>query len=232
MSRPRFSCPMTKAETVFGWIFLFLQQLLIIPVAWLLEKAGIHLSTAWLNIVFFVMNFLIIAVGMQKFLRTDLRHFGKHFLYCLGIATVGFAVYWAANMLVSIAIVLYWPEFTNANDANLAAMSKECYWVFLACTVFLVPITEEVLFRGILFGSVHKYSPVVAYIFSAMIFSAIHVVPYLGSDGFTLKTALVSMIQYLPPSLCLAWVYEKSGTIFVPALVHCAVNLIGVLAMR
>ena len=232
MSKSRLSCSMTKAETVFGWIFLFLQQLLIIPVALLLELAGIHLSTAWLNIVFFVLNFLIVTIGMQKYLRSNLRHFGKHFGRSLGIATAGFLVYWAVNLVISLAITLYWPDFTNANDANLAGMSGECYWVFFACTVLLVPLTEEVMFRGVLFGSVCKLSPVLAYIFSALIFSAIHIVPYIGSEGFTLTTALISLVQYLPPSLCLAWVYEKSGTIFAPALVHCAVNLIGVLAMR
>lgn len=232
MSKSHLSYSMTRGETVFGWIFLFLQQLLILPVALLLELMGIHLSTAWLNIVFFVLNFIIVAIGMRKYLRSNLRHFGNHFGHCLGIATIGFLVYWAVNLLISIAITLYWPEFTNANDANLTAMSGECYWVFFACTVLLVPITEEVLFRGVLFGSVYKLSPAVAYFFSALIFSAIHVVPYIGSEGFTPAAALVSLVQYLPPSLCLAWVYEASGTIFAPALVHCAVNLIGVLAMR
>ena len=232
MSKSHLTGPMTKTETIFGWIFLFLQQLLIIPVALLLEFMGIHLSTAWLNIVFFILNFLIVVIGMQKYLRGSLRHFGKHFGHCLSIATAGFLVYWAVNMLISIAITLYWPEFTNANDANLAAISGECYWIFFACTVLLVPLTEEVLFRGVLFGSVYKLSPALAYIFSALIFSAIHVVPYIGSEGFTLTAALISLVQYLPPSLCLAWVYEKSGSIFTPALVHCAVNLIGVLAMR
>ncbi len=232
MSKSHFSCPMTKAETIFGWVYLFMHQLIILPVVLLLKLSGIHLSAALLNILFFILNFLIIAICMQKYLRADLRHFSNHFGHCLGIATAGFAVYWAVNMVISIAISLYWPEFTNANDANLAAMSADHYWVFFGCTVFLVPITEEVLFRGVLFGSVHKLNPAVAYIFSALVFSAIHVVPYIGKEGFTLTTAVISLVQYLPPSLCLAWVYEKSGTIFAPALVHCAVNLIGVLAMR
>jgi len=232
MSNPRLNHIMTKGETVFGWVYLLLQQFLPIPIVFLLGAIGIRLTTAWLNIVFFALNFFVVATVMHKYLAANLRSFGKHFGRCLAVATAGFAVYWAVNMLVSIAISLYWPEFANANDANLKAMSGECYWPFLLCTVILVPITEETLFRGVLFGSVYKLSPAVAYIFSALIFSAIHVVPYIGTDGFTLTTALISVVQYLPASVCLAWVYEASGSIITPTLVHAAVNMIGVLAMR
>ena len=232
MPYPRLNSSLTKGETAFGWAYLLLHRFLSIPLVYLLAAVGIHLTTAWLNIAFFTLNFLVVVTVMHKYLASNLRSFGRRFGRCIATASAGFAVYWAVNMLVSIAISLYWPDFANANDVNLKEMSGECYWLFLVCTVLLVPITEETLFRGVLFGSIYPLSPATAYLFSALFFSVMHVLPYIGTDGFTLTTALISVVQYLPASVCLAWVYEMSGSVFASTLVHAAVNLIGVLAMR
>ena len=73
---------------------------------------------------------------------------------------------------------------------------------------------------------------ITAIVLSVLLFSAIHIVGYFGTDGYTLSTALVSLMQYLPASICLAWVYDRTSTIFAPTLVHMTVNAIGMLAMR
>ena len=232
MSKHQPGCDMTRAETAFGWIYLFVMQLLPVPIAILLKLAGIHLDSTWMNVLFFTFNFLVILLVFRRYLAGSFRTFGRHFLRTLALSTIGFAVYMSVNFVVSMAITINWPDFANANDSNIQAMSQDHYWPLFIATVVLVPITEETLFRGVVFGSLRKASPVIAYIFSCLIFSAIHVIPYVGKEGFTLTFALVSLLQYLPASLCLAWLYDKCNTIVAPALVHSAVNLVGMLMMR
>lgn len=84
--------------------------------------------------------------------------------------------------------------------------------------VIVAPFTEELIFRGYLYGVVRKYAGRIAAIFaSSCLFAGIH--------------------QHLPafPGLFLlavglSFVYEATGCLLVPILMHALFNLIGVLA--
>ena len=91
-------------------------------------------------------------------------------------------------------------------------------------TVFLAPLSEECLFRGLLFGQVLKKSRMGAYALSAVCFALIHVMGYLGT--YTPLQLVLSLAQYLPAGLILARSFEKSGTIAVPILIHMTINAI------
>ena len=97
-------------------------------------------------------------------------------------------------------------------------------------TVLLVPITEEALFRGLLFGTLYRKSAVLGYVLSTLIFAAVHVVGYIGTQDAV--SLLISLIEYLPAGLVLGWAYARSGTIWTPILIHAVVNFIGMSALR
>ena len=59
--------------------------------------------------------------------------------------------------------------------------------LFWLSTTFTQPLLEEILFRGIILGSLEKYSPIVAIILSAVLFGFAH-------DGEMLSQHLVSGI--------------------------------------
>ncbi len=222
---------MTKAEYIFGICYLVAQQflipyLLVLGAVWL----RLPIDELWLNFTFFVLNIVVICIGFSRYLGKNLRHLGKNILQILSTSVVGFVVYWASNLLVSIAIFLYFPSFSNANDASIQAMASQQYWIMFTGSVILVPVVEEVLYRGVIFSFLDRYSRPLAYLLSALFFAAIHVVGYIGS--MEPMYLLVSVLQYLPAGLCLCWAYARTGNIFAPVLIHTAVNLMGMLAMR
>ena len=96
--------------------------------------------------------------------------------------------------------------------------------------VILAPITEELIYRGVIFGSIHSHSRFAAYAVSCIVFSAVHVVGYIGTADLT--TLGLCLLQYLPAGFALALAYECSDSIFTPILIHMTVNLIGISAMR
>ena len=97
-------------------------------------------------------------------------------------------------------------------------------------TVLLVPVVEEMLFRGVLFGRLYQKNCFLAYALSTILFSCIHIVGYLGVYAPT--DLFLSFLQYVPAGICLAWSYAKSGCIWAPILIHIAVNQVGTLSMR
>ena len=83
---------------------------------------------------------------------------------------------------------------------------------------------------GLVFGLLLPKSKTAAYLVSAALFAAIHVVGYAGSVDLT--SLVLAFIQYLPAGLVLGWAYEKGGTIIAPMVIHMAINAMGIWAMR
>jgi len=222
---------MTKAEYIFGICYLVAQQFLI---PWLLVLGAVWLklppSDLWLNFAFFALNFLVVCVAFSRYLGKNLRTLGKNILPVLGYGAAGFLLYWSANVLVSLFIAIYFPGFANANDVNIQTMASEQYPIMFIGSVLLVPLVEETLYRGVVFGFIYRYSRVAAYAATTLLFAFVHVVGYMGS--LSPAYLLVSILQYVPAGLCLSWAYARTNTIFTPILIHTAVNLIGMLAMR
>ncbi|MBQ4642389.1 MAG: CPBP family intramembrane metalloprotease [Oscillospiraceae bacterium] len=227
----KLSISMTRREFLLGWAYLLI-DLFALP---LLLNAGNQqllrpLSETELNLVYFFVNFLMILIIFRKFLSNSLRQAIRAPWQCLRFAVLGFILYYLAMIAVSHGITYLKPDFVNVNDAAVMDMTQEQFTLMSIATVFLVPITEEVLFRGLLFQGLHKRSRFLAYAASTLVFSLIHVTGYVGrQDGFTL---LLCFVQYVPASVALAWAYEKSDTILSPMLIHMTVNQISISAMR
>ena len=222
-----------KYESIFGAFYIVAEQLPVpLLLALVFKLFKLPLSNLWMNFAFFAVNFVVVAAVFHKFLAASLRQLGRRFGHVLGNCVAGFLLYWASNVFVSLIITLCFPSFANANDAYIQTLANDDFWVIFVGSVLLVPLAEETLFRGVLFGSLDKWNRPMAYILSALLFGAIHIVGYLLDGSYTLVEAAISMLQYLPAGLCLAWVYAETDTIFAPILVHTANNLIAVMAMR
>ena len=97
------------------------------------------------------------------------------------------------------------------------------------CTVILVPITEECLVRGMIFGPICRKSPLLAYVVSAAVFAGLHLIAGIGSVSWV--TTLQNFLGYLPSGIVLGWMYQRTGTIAGPIFLHCFMNLIANLAI-
>lgn len=220
-----------KKETIFGLCYLVAQQFPI-PFLLTLLMALIGLTTTdlWINFIFFAFNFTVITVVFRRYLLEELRTFVSKPFSVIGLCVIGFVIYWIANIFVGLVLALFFPGYHNPNDANIASMAGDQFWVMFIGSVILVPVVEETLHRGVVFGLADRFSRPLAYFLSTVLFALIHVIGYVG----VLKPqyVLVAMLQYVPAGLCLSWAYARSNTIVAPILIHTAVNLLGMLAMR
>lgn len=81
--------------------------------------------------------------------------------------------------------------------------------------VILVPIFEEIIFRGyILKGFLSTYSSRKAIIASAIIFGVVHLYPY-------------QIIGTIPLGLFFGWIYYKTRSIGITIILHSFTNLVG-----
>jgi CAAX protease family protein len=87
-----------------------------------------------------------------------------------------------------------------------------------ALIVLAAPISEEIFFRGFVFGGLRQRLPfVLSAVISAAIFGAFH---YTGPHSLTVLPQLAAL------GLAQAWLYERSGSIYPTIAVHLANNAI------
>ena len=90
--------------------------------------------------------------------------------------------------------------------------------------VVLMPLIEEVLFRGLLFGGLRRYSRPMAFAVSTLGYALFCVASFVFQpEGADLRYLLLA-VQYLPMSLALAWCYDHGGSIWSAVALHMAVN--------
>ena len=220
----------SRAERTFGWCYALLGvEILPYLLNFIFALAGLTLSVAQLNLVYFGVNFLVVLTVFHKFLARTGKDILNRTVWIFLVAVGLFFTYLLLSQLVGRLIFLLKPDFANLNDQNIAAVANSYYIPMLICTVFLVPIAEECLHRGAIFGGLYQRNIVLAYAVSTLIFAAVHI-NWLAPGDFA--TVALSLLQYIPAGLCLAAAYHISGSIAAPVLIHMAVNAIGILALR
>ena len=227
----KLSISMTRREFLLGWGYLLFSTLFLPALLGLVSSLLAEpLSEALVNILYFAINFLCVAVIFRRFLWSSLKTAASKPWHCLLFALIGFGVYMLAMLIMSAVIAGIDPDFSNVNDDAIIDMAQEHTGWIAFCTVFLVPITEETLYRGLLFQGLQRKSRVLAYLVSVSVFAWIHVMGYIGS--FDALTLVLCFVQYLPAGAILALAYEKTDTIITPILIHIIINQIGISAMR
>ncbi len=221
----------TSEESHWGWRYLLL-ELLVLP----LLLTGINaklpqpLPPAVLNIISYIVNFVCIVLIFRRFLWKSLQNTIKQPFYCLQSAGIGLILYYGSSFLLSLGTFYLLPEFENVNDQNLTGMLQQYTLPMQICTVFLVPLSEEVLFRGLIFQGLYPRHKFAAYAISSAAFAAIHVVGYLGA--FPLDVLALCFVQYLPAGIALAYAYARSDSIWAPILMHMTINQISIAVLR
>lgn len=84
-------------------------------------------------------------------------------------------------------------------------------------SLFLVGPGEELLFRGVVQGTLRRsFGPVGAVVLAAAIFASVHFVALTGGVSARLTTIAILFL----PSLVFGAAYERTGNLVVPALIH------------
>lgn len=222
---------MTRAETIGAW-FYFAFEFLALPtlLALLSMLLPRRLTPAETNFLFFTVNFLAFSLILHKFLAKSFRKAASGLIPFLRGSLLGLAGYYALGYLAGDLAWLFNPEFANANDNAVVAMTSAMRIPMLIATTILVPVAEECIFRGLIFRGLYNRSRVAAFCISTLAFAAVHIMGYLGT--YSAWDILCAMVQYLPAGICLGWAYAVSDTIASPIVMHAVINAAALISVR
>jgi membrane protease YdiL (CAAX protease family) len=133
------------------------------------------------------------------------------------VALAGMGLDLAGNWCVNLAsLVVEFPShWSESFDSTLIWGDRTALALGVMGNVLLAPFFEEIIFRGLVFGSLRrKFSWTASALISAGVFSALH---GYGALGFLLV---------FWSGFVWAWMYEKSGSLLPGMLGHCMNNLI------
>ena len=125
-----------------------------------------------------------------------------------------------STQLLLAAIMSFVPFPQTAIDSyinNISLVTNKISVLSLISVGVLAPITEEVIFRGLIFSRLRRGMPVyVAVIIQAVLFASLHV-------------GIVWMLQVFVMGVIFALMTLKLGSIIPSIIAHMAVNVAGVL---
>lgn len=225
-AREDFPQLMTPTERVLGWIWLPVNTFLLPILAAVYVYANPdQLSDGALNLVTFAVSAVALLLMLHHFWRESFHRMLDRPGRCLGAMLLGGLVNYALSLAVSPVLLLVLDgAVDNPNNAALLEIAQQDLGMIKAASVFLAPLVEETLFRGVVFGSLRPKHRVLAYALSTGLFSLLHVWQYIlvSADA----SLLVYALQYIPSGVALAYCYERSGSIWPPIFLHMLLNTV------
>lgn len=210
---------MTGQERRVGWAFfalyLFAFPFLVGGVVRILDEGWqLLLTPAQSNAVYYTVILLLLVAVFWDFFRHGvdiLRDNLRPSLFALAAALVaGLALTVLAGL---IPLPVTHPVLEDYKEQFLLAPGST-----VAVVVILRPAVEEILYRGLFFGSLRKRRRALAYGLSTAVFALSCVWQYAfpsGEIGY-----LLLAIQYLPLGLVQCWSYDVSGSVLTPMLLR------------
>ena len=222
---------LSRNETIAGWSYSAFSMLALpIVLAYVNGLLPDPLNEAKLNFVFYAANFTACVMIFRRLLKLNLQIAVRRIFPVLWYALLGYLGYSALTSILTALIQTLVPGFANVNDMSIAALAGKELTLMAIGTVILVPVAEELFYRGLMLRQLAGKSRILAYCVSMGVFALVHVVGYIGS--YSPLTLVLCFIQYLPAGYCLAWCYSSTGTIVTPIVMHMIVNAYGLANLR
>ena len=148
-------------------------------------------------------GWLLYKKQMLPLSSRDLK--GSQLFFCCGIGL-------GLGLISKISIVA---SVLSGAPISEASISNDFLW--MATTMVLLPVVEELLFRGILFGSFSRS-------FSYRKAIVLSTVPFLIGHH------MISWPLVLGIGILLAWIYWRTDNLAVAMVIHCVTNFFSLLS--
>lgn len=177
----------------------------------------------------FLVGFVCItSVIMAKDLFIESIHrFNKNFRLNLAFALKLIPLMFASSLIFNGLAVFITQQDAASNQSMLIELYNNYPLIIAAQALIYAPLTEELLFRGLFYGSLEKRSPYLAFFVSSLLFGLAHM---FASPTISL-TEFAFLPGYTSLGLIIAYSYQKTRTIVTPITVHFLNNLIGIIAI-
>jgi len=135
------------------------------------------------------------------------------------VVLLGYVAIFVLLIVVGIVVEVFLPEpAENEGAQTLAGADSIAVWAGAVLFMFLVVgPSEEALFRGVVQNRLReRLSAVPAILIASAVFAAVHVIALVGDPVAMLVTVGILFV----PALVLGAVYEYTGNLVVPSLLH------------
>lgn len=206
-----------------GWIvgiYLWLSMVHIVMASSADAEQVIGIADLWVSMGFHgVMAGMVILVmspriGVIEWLGLRWQRWRLVMIF----APLSVVAMWLVFGILQAAGYTQWLESLGIDTVqdSVRALQKEDDLAFLVLMRFsaivVAPICEEVVFRGYLYGVAKRYcGPLAGALCSALIFSAAH-------------ASLAALLPLALFGLLLAWLYERTGSLWTPIAAHACFN--------
>ncbi|MCR5575384.1 MAG: CPBP family intramembrane metalloprotease [Oscillospiraceae bacterium] len=217
-SFPEFTSALSRTETiqVLAWLPM---HLLLLPWAFSVLSDRGMLTPVWANVLYYGLGFGYMLSAAFRFLRRDFDPLYDRPFFVAGQVAYGYLGMLLFNILIGM-LISDLTALENANNAGLHSLVDVSYGPMKAALVYLAPLTEEMLFRAGLFGTLRKKNRLLAYAVSMLAFSLYHVWNYAAAD----PAYWIYLLQYLPAGWLLARCYERTNSIWGSVFFHMLTN--------
>lgn len=231
MAKRSVSTGMTRLEKILGGCLLAV-YFIILPAAadplfdLLQTLLGTSISDGARDAAYYYILFALTLIAFWGYWGRTTRALFDRVGTVLTSVGIGLIAFYGLNELVWRISQRFSLGQTNLNDQAILARIGASPRSTILMVVFLAPVVEEAVFRGYIFGNLREYNRPAAYLVSCFLFAFLHVWQFaaVSRDSAYLLLAL----QYLIPGLVMAWVFERSGSLWGSILLHSAVNALAV----
>ena len=230
LNTPGFTDRMTRGELIAAAIYLPIHVVGIpFGISWLAEALPwlYTLSNTQLNVICYGLGLAFVLIGLRGWLRRSfdaaLDAKGRFLLGIVG----GYAVNIALSFVISALILLLGIELgSSPNNEAVMAESATQMGRIAVVTVVMAPMVEEPLFRGLLFGTARRYSRLLGYVLSVLVYAVYCVWQFVYAYGTVDLRYLLLFVEYVPMSLALTWCYDNGGSIWSAIALHMVLNAV------
>lgn len=198
-----------------------------------IEKVKLDFElTGWLNLgAIYGMTFLLAIFFYFKRNQVHSLFASASPLYDIGIGILSWLIAFPSALLISQVMVLiltHYLGYTLEDQSAVIHMKKSLedpnlFMATLFAVVLVVPILEEMLFRGFLQSSIRNYlSPFSSILISSILFSWFHFSFNQGMNNFNILTSLFVL------ALFLGFLRERQGNLLPSIALHATFNAISV----
>lgn len=219
--RHPWTAQFTRGELFRGWVF-FALYLTVFPALMgaVQQLTGSELPVAETNVVYYFLCVCLIFLLLWHFLRQSFDRFLDRWVENLLICLVGLGAAAVLRLLVGLLPL----PVENPNDMSYPEQYALAPAATVVILVVLMPVVEEILFRGLIFDSARRYSRLLAYGLAVPVYAVFCVWQFVYAYGVVDWRYLLLAAEYLPMSAALCWCYERSRSIWSAVLLHMALN--------
>ena len=221
MLRRNWKTEMTDSERRRGLVF-FLLYLLVFPRAnaWLqrLWMGDGEVLVAEANVVYYAFLFLLVLFIFWGFLWKDFTALLDWLPENLFAVAVGLLL---AGGLHAVGSLLLFPVM-DPIPLQYAQEFRAAPAPTLVLILLLIPVVEETVYRGLIYGSLRSYSRSLAFGACVILYALAQVWRY--ALDFSDPRYLLLCVLYLPMSAALTWGYDRGGSVWACTVLHSGLN--------